>query len=81
MKRSKEIIFNDTEVDAVYYYHEGEPEIRYDSNGTGQPGHDPYIEIVEVWATLKDHNGAPRNVNVIDIITPDELERMEEEII
>jgi len=81
MKISTELIYNELKVDVVYYLHEGEPEIRYDSNGTGQPGYDAYVEIVEVWATLNDHNGESRNVNVIDILSQNDIEWLEDEII
>ena len=34
--------------DVEYTYHPAEPEVRYDRNGTGDDGHNEYVEIEQI---------------------------------
>lgn len=81
MRFETEITYNGKELYVVYEYHEGEKEIRYDSNHTGTPGHDPYVELHEIWAICKDAEGEEHCVNVTDLFDGDDFETIEEKIV
>ena len=40
--------FKGVEFDVEYYYHPGEPQIRYFADGSGQQGEPAYVEITSI---------------------------------
>lgn len=70
------------EIHVEYDYYPGEDDQIYDSNGDpGTPGYPPTVEITAIWAELPDPSYLDQEVNILDVISSDQLESLSEELV
>ena len=67
-----EVVVRDIKLNINYYYNPGERMVMYYSDGTGNPGESPSVEIQKVYAG---------DVDIYELLTENILEYIEEQLI